>query len=172
MGGRDKGLVEWRGRPLIAWSYEQVRPLTDDLILSCNRNAERYAAYADRLVGDEEADFPGPLAGIRAALSVARHPYLLVLPCDAPRIDRPLLQALRVAAASIPDAPVMARRNGFWEPLFCCIPTRLRDAFDQAWQGGERSPQRVMLPLGARALECPSEAPQLANFNTPEQLND
>lgn len=64
MGGRDKGLIEWQGLPLIAHLHRLVRPLTDDLIVSCNRNQERYAAYADRLVSDDSRDFPGPLAGI------------------------------------------------------------------------------------------------------------
>src|SRR5690606_29787389 len=54
MGGQDKGLLEWRDRPLIAHLHELVRPLTNDLIVSCNRNAERYAIYADRLVHDAE----------------------------------------------------------------------------------------------------------------------
>ncbi|WP_243269106.1 NTP transferase domain-containing protein, partial [Pseudomonas aeruginosa] len=68
MGGRDKGLIEWQDLPLIAHLHRLVRPLTDDLIVSCNRNQERYAAYADRLVSDDSRDFPGPLAGIRAGL--------------------------------------------------------------------------------------------------------
>src|SRR5690606_7670207 len=45
MGGADKGLLEWQGRPLIAWLHDLVRPLSDDLIISCNRNSERYAAF-------------------------------------------------------------------------------------------------------------------------------
>ena len=107
MGGADKGLLDWQGRPLIAWLHERVRPLTDDLIISCNRNAERYAAYADRLVSDAESDFPGPLAGILAGLDAARHDWLLVLPCDAPLIDHALLQALRETAEGNPATPVM-----------------------------------------------------------------
>lgn len=105
MGGRDKGLIEWQGLPLIAHLHRLVRPLTDDLIVSCNRNQEHYAVYADRLVSDDSRDFPGPLAGIRAGLAVARHPWLLVLPCDAPRIDRALLETLLQAAGRTPARP-------------------------------------------------------------------
>ena len=32
MGGRDKGLIEWQGEPLIAHLQRKTRPLTDDLI--------------------------------------------------------------------------------------------------------------------------------------------
>ena len=55
MGGADKGLLDWHGKPLIAWLHEQVRPLSDDLIISCNRNQQRYAAFADQLVSDMTA---------------------------------------------------------------------------------------------------------------------
>ncbi len=67
MGGRDKGLIEWQGRPLISWLHDLVRPLSDDLIISCNRNRERYVAFADQLVTDEDAEFPGLWRGFARA---------------------------------------------------------------------------------------------------------
>ncbi|RBL68200.1 molybdenum cofactor guanylyltransferase MobA [Pseudomonas sp. MWU13-2625] len=171
MGGQDKGLIEWQGQPLIAHLQRKVRPLTDDLIISCNRNRERYAAYADQLVSDEEGDFPGPLAGILAGLKAARLPHLLVLPCDVPRIDAALLQDMRETAAQFPDKPLMLRHDDHWEPLLCVIPVVLLPVFETAWNTGERSPGRVMRNLGATALQCPDNDPRLANLNTPELLN-
>lgn len=171
MGGQDKGLVEWLGEPLIAHLQRKVRPLTDDLIISCNRNRERYAAYADHLVVDDEGDFPGPLAGIRAGLKAARHTHLLVLPCDVPRIDETLLQSMRETANQNPEKPLMLRHDEHWEPLLCVIPVALLPAFEDAWNAGERSPGRVMRHLGATALQCPDNDPRLANLNTPELLN-
>ncbi|PAW51840.1 molybdenum cofactor guanylyltransferase MobA [Pseudomonas moraviensis] len=171
MGGQDKGLVEWQGEPLIAHLQRKVRPLTDDLIISCNRNRERYAAYADQLVSDEEDDFPGPLAGILAGLEVARLPHLLVLPCDVPRIDTALLRDMRATAGQFPDKPLMLRHDDHWEPLLCVIPVALLPAFKNAWNAGERSPGRIMRSLGAAALQCPDNDPRLANLNTPELLN-
>ncbi len=126
MGGQDKGLLPWHGQPLIAHLHATVRPLTDDLIISCNRNNERYAVYADRLVTDDSSDFPGPLAGIRAGLAVARHPHLLVLPCDVPQVDRTLLQSMLERAGEHPQQPLMVRQGEYWEPLFCVIPVALR----------------------------------------------
>ena len=123
MGGRDKGLIEWQGEPMIQHLHRLTRPLTDDLIISCNRNLERYAAYADRLVQDSDTDFNGPLAGILAALPQAQHDALLVLPCDVPLIDKSLLDALRQLADRHPDNPVMVREGEHWQPLLCIIPT-------------------------------------------------
>ena len=170
MGGRDKGLLDWHGQPLIAHLHSLVRGLSDDLIISCNRNQDRYAAFADRLVGDAEDDFPGPLAGIRAGLQAARHDAVLVLPCDVPNIDVALLHAMRTAAARSPERPLMLREGGHWQPLLCVIPRGCRDAFETAWQAGERSPGRVMQALGAVALACPDGDPRLANLNTPQLL--
>lgn len=172
MGGRDKGLVEWQGRPMIAWLHDLVRPLTDDLIISCNRNGERYAGFADRLVQDDDHEFQGPLAGIRAGLAAARHSCLLVLPCDAPVLDRALLTALLQTAIVHPDRPVMVQRGEQWEPLFSCIPRACAPALDAAWLSGERSPRRLLLSLGAVPLPCAEDDPRLANLNTPALLEE
>ena len=171
MGGQDKGLIEWQGEPLIAHLQRKVRSLTDDLIISCNRNRERYAAFADQLVMDDEGDFPGPLAGIRAGLKAARHAHVLVLPCDVPRIDKALLQDMLTTADLQREKPLMLRHGEHWEPLLCVIPVALSPAFETAWHAGERSPGRVMRSLDAVALQCPDNDPRLANLNTPELLH-
>ena len=121
-------------------SAPQDPRLSDDLIISCNRNLEKYAPYADQLVHDDEGDFPGPLAGIRAGLKAARHAHLLVLPCDVPRIDAALLHGMRETASQHPDKPLMLRHGEHWEPLLCIIPVALCAAFESAWNDGERSP--------------------------------
>ncbi|WP_407291057.1 molybdenum cofactor guanylyltransferase MobA [Stutzerimonas zhaodongensis] len=170
MGGQDKGLVSWHGRPLVAWLHRITRPLTDDLLISCNRNLPQYRAFADRLVRDAETDFPGPLAGIRAGLAVARHPTVMVLPCDAPLIDEALLAALYTKSQEQPDVPLMARRGTQWEPLFCIIPVSVAPAIEEAWRKGERSNRRILASLEARALELDIDDPRIANMNSPELL--
>ncbi|RAU44354.1 MULTISPECIES: molybdenum cofactor guanylyltransferase MobA [unclassified Pseudomonas] len=172
MGGRDKGLIEWQGEPLIYPLHRLTRPLTDDLIISCNRNRQRYAPLADRLVHDDEPDFPGPYAGIRAGLAVARHDYLLVMPCDTPLLDVPLLDGLRRMAADHPGKPVMVRQGEQWEPLLCCIPTCHAAVFERHWQQGQRSPRRTMAELGAVALQCDPGDRRLANLNSPQVLTE
>lgn len=172
MGGRDKGLIEWRNEPLIQHLHRLTRPLTDDLIISCNRNREQYACFADQLVQDDESDFPGPYAGIRAGLAVARHAYLLVMPCDSPLLDVALLEGLRRTALAHPDKPVMVRQGEQWEPLLCCIPAVHAPVFEAHWQQGQRSPRRTMADLGAVPFQCPAQDPRLANLNTPDLLID
>lgn len=172
MGGQDKGLLPWRGQPLVSYAAALTRPLSDDLIISCNRHPEDYAPYADRLVHDDSPDYPGPLAGIRAGLAVARHAHLLVLPCDAPLLDAELLERLLRASAASPHEVQMLRCGDQWEPLFSVIPVALRPQIEAAWQRGDRSPRHVFSHLGLRAVDCPADDPRLANLNTPELLYD
>jgi molybdenum cofactor guanylyltransferase len=169
MGGQDKGLILWKQRPLIAYVHDTVKPLTDDLIISCNRNLERYQAFADQLVSDEQQDFPGPLAGVLAGLSVARHEWLLVLACDAPRIDRELIQTLLEGAES-GSSPLMVRQEGQWQPMFSLIPVALLPALRDSWDQGERSLLRALKAHDLRALDCAADDLRLTNFNTPDFL--
>lgn len=171
MGGRDKGLVDWQGEPLIAHVHRAVRPLSDDLVISCNRNQAAYRPYADRLVGDAEADFPGPLAGVIAGLRVARHGWVVVLACDAPLVDRELIEGLlRLAVAG--NSAAMVRQGGFWQPMFSVLPKRVLPVLEQAWAAGERSLQKALLREAVQGLECAESDRRLSNFNSPDRLQD
>ena len=167
MGGRDKGWVRWGDHALIEHVQRVARPLTDDLIISCNRNHPLYRTLADQLISDPSDDFPGPLVGIIEALKVARHPHLLVLPCDAPKLDAGILQHLQQHAGI---RPVMLRQGTYWQPLFSLLPTAALPYLQQQWQAGQRSVQRALLGLDPIALDYPVDDLRLANFNEPALL--
>ncbi|MDZ3991712.1 molybdenum cofactor guanylyltransferase MobA [Pseudomonas sp. Teo4] len=169
MGGRDKGLVPWRGEPLVAHVHRVVRPLSDDVVISCNRNQQAYRAYADQLVGDTEPDFPGPLAGVIAGLAAAQHEWVVVLACDAPLIDRALIDDLLALAVAC-DSAAMVRQGGFWQPMFSVLPRRLLPVLEQAWAAGERSLQKALLHEGVQGLDCVEGDARLSNFNSPDLL--
>ncbi|MCY1393230.1 Molybdenum cofactor guanylyltransferase [compost metagenome] len=169
MGGQDKGLLPWQGKPLIEHVHAVVRPFTDDLIISCNRNQSRYRAYADQLVADSQHDFPGPLAGVLAGLAAAQHRWLLVLACDAPKIDASLIRAL-LQARTATGSPLMVRQAEQWQPMISLIPKGLLAGLQQDWAEGERSLLRALLKRHPKALPCAGDDPRLSNFNTPELL--
>src|SRR4051812_37844430 len=71
MGGVEKALQPLRGRPLIEWAIDRFAPQVDELLLSANRELERYASYGLPVVRDsmhDEQATSGPLAGLLAAL--------------------------------------------------------------------------------------------------------
>lgn len=167
MAGQDKGWVLWQGKPLVEYIQHVVRPLTDDLIISCNRNIQRYQSLCDQTVSDPEQNYAGPLAGMLAALKIARHDYVIFLPCDAPRIDTALLQSLY---QQVQQSPVMLRQQGFWQPLFSAVPKSALPKLQQAWDNGERRPRMAFAAIGAQAIECADDDQRLANFNEPALL--
>ncbi|MGY2437305.1 NTP transferase domain-containing protein, partial [Escherichia coli] len=75
MGGDDKGWVPLAGKPLIAHVLERLRPQVDEVLINANRSEERYRALAP-VIGDAQADFQGPLAGMQAGLAAARHDWV------------------------------------------------------------------------------------------------
>ncbi|WP_153786990.1 molybdenum cofactor guanylyltransferase MobA [Pseudomonas sp. EMN2] len=171
MGGRDKGLVPWRGEPLVAHVQRVVRGLSDDVVISCNRNQALYRPYADQLVGDAEVDFPGPLAGVIAGLAVARHEWVVLLACDAPLVDQGLIEDL-LKLAGEHDSAAMVRQGGYWQPMFSVLPRRVLAVLEQAWAAGERSLQKALLVGAVQGLECAQDDQRLSNFNSPELLQD
>lgn len=97
--GTDKSFVLFQGRPLIEVVREQMTGLGDELILITNK-PDAYAGLGLPMFGDVYPDH-GSLGGIFTAVHYAGHPHTLVVACDMPWLNRPLLQymiSLRQAA--------------------------------------------------------------------------
>lgn len=84
IGGVDKGLLEYKNKPLIEHMINIIAPQVDDIVISANRNTERYEGYTRKVVSDESEDYLGPLAGISAALPHCNHDWVLIVACDTP----------------------------------------------------------------------------------------
>jgi molybdopterin-guanine dinucleotide biosynthesis protein A len=93
-GGRDKGLITWCGRPLVAHVAERLRPQVGSLLISCNRNGERYGAIAPTVATDLRSGYQGPLAGLEAASANLATDKLVIVPCDTPELPGDLVSRL------------------------------------------------------------------------------
>src|ERR1700722_12236425 len=84
MGGVDKGLQPYLGRPLASHIFERLRPQVGSLMVNANRNLETYRAMGVAVWPDEIPDFPGPLAGMLAGLVHCETHLMATVPCDTP----------------------------------------------------------------------------------------
>lgn len=100
IGGQDKGLILYRGRPLIANVLERLEPQVGHLLISANRNLVRYQGFGWPVIEDGDGGQQGPLAGLARGLEVARTPWLLSVPCDGPCLPPDLATTLAGALAS------------------------------------------------------------------------
>lgn len=134
MGGRDKGLVDLGGRPLIAHVIARLAPQVSTLLINANRNPEHYAAFGN-VVPDVLPDFPGPLAGILSGLQAARTPWLAIAPCDSPFLPLDLVSRL---AAHVPALGIsVVRAAGELQPVFALIPTALHASLAEFMRLGQ-----------------------------------
>ena len=168
MGGADKGLVEYQQRPLVEWVLDAIRPQVSEVLISANRNVDVYAQYGCRVVRDTLPDFPGPLAGVLAAMVAVNTPWLLVTPCDSPNLPANLAQNL-LDAAQAAGVSIAVAVDPQWEHYTTMlVQTRLTDSLRDYLHSGQRAAhvwQQVFNP--ARAMFAREE---LQNFNTQSDL--
>lgn len=168
-GGRDKGLIVWNGRPLIAHVYDRVNPQVNQLIISCNRNADSYSAVAPALISDLRPGYEGPLAGIEAAASSVEHDFLLVVPCDAPLIPRDLLAQLMAAISHHDDAEVVYARHEERNQYLCALlRSTCLNSLPDYLDSGERAVRHWYSQCGAIAVDMNAEPSAFLNINNPE----
>lgn len=139
MQGQDKGLVLWRGRPLIEHVLENIGPQVSEVVVSCNRNADRYARYG-RCLPDTLADFPGPLAGIAACLPLCANDWVLVVACDMPCLPADLVS--RLLAGMGTNRVAVAHDGEHLQPLAMLMHRSLAPSLDSALAAGTASVQK------------------------------
>ena len=164
MDGADKGLVEYRQRPLIEWVLQAVRPQVGEVLISANRNIDVYAQYGCRVVQDAMPDFPGPLAGVLAAMEAVNAPWLLVIPCDSPHLPANLAQHLWEAAqgADVPIAVAADPQRDHYTTML--VQTRLADSLRDYLHNGQRAVH--VWQQGFNPVRAMFAGGDLQNFNT------
>jgi molybdopterin-guanine dinucleotide biosynthesis protein A len=94
VANRDKGLLEWHGKPLVQHVIERLQGQVDEIFISCARNKQQYAIFGLPLVQDAREGFQGPLAGIESMIEYCRNAHLVVAPCDTPMLPDDLVPRL------------------------------------------------------------------------------
>lgn len=125
MDGRDKGLVELSGRPLIEWCIEGVKRQTvvvQQVLISANRNLSDYTRHGFPVLSDVFPNHPGPMGGIHAAFLASPSEHLLVIPCDSPFLPADLLQQMSAAMlVAQSQAAVAKTTDGRIYPTICLL---------------------------------------------------
>jgi molybdenum cofactor guanylyltransferase len=142
MGGVDKGLQMYRGRPLAQHALERLRPQVGQVMVNANRNQETYRALKVPVWPDQVPDFPGPLAGMLAGLAHCDTAFLATVPCDTPNFPLDLVarlaDGLQSADVDIAVAHTQVGEELFPQPVFCLMKTSLKNALAAFIAAGER----------------------------------
>ncbi len=170
MGGADKGLVDYRGRPLVAHAAERLAPQVDELLINANRNADRYGMFGARVIADRDGAFLGPLAGLSAALHETTCDLVVSVPCDSPGLPedlvRRLVDGLQAAGADV----AVAQAAGRLHPVFCLCRREVLATLDRYLAQGGRRVEEWVRSGNWTAVDFDDQPEAFRNLNTAEDL--
>jgi molybdopterin-guanine dinucleotide biosynthesis protein A len=137
MGGGDKPMRQIGGRTILERVIARLKPQCDGLILNANGDPARFASFALPVIADTVADFPGPLAGILAALdwAAANRPgisWVLSAAADCPFLPRDLVARLQQARDEQNAQLAVAASGGQSHPVIGLWSVGLRDELRHA----------------------------------------
>lgn len=170
MGGRDKGLIELNGQPMVKHTVASLRPQVGRLLINANRNLKDYAQVGGcEVLADTVGDFAGPLAGMAASLKVCASELLVTVPCDSPLVASDLVERLYLALMES-NAEISVAHDGLrLQPVFALLRRKLLANLLEYLGSGERKIDRWY--EGHRLALCDlSDRPEtFLNINTPEE---
>ena len=137
MGGGDKPMRQIAGRTILDRVIARLESQCDGLILNANGDPTRFAAYGLPVIADTVKDFPGPLAGILAALDWAatNRPdveFILSAAADCPFLPRDLVTRLHRARREQNAQLAVAASAGQSHPVIGLWSVALREDLRQA----------------------------------------
>lgn len=132
--GRDKGLLEISGQPLVVRIAGLVEPLVSSVKIV--GPPERYCTLGLRVIADRnvgtsgETSTPqGPLAGIATALEATDTTWTVILACDLPYLTREWVDWLLARTTNSQQQIVMPRTSSGPEPLAAVYHRDCADLF-------------------------------------------
>lgn len=174
MGGIDKGLIPFHGKPLIETAISRLKPQVSTILINANRSITKYSHYGYPVLMDETPDFSGPLAGFSVGLKHCKTPYLLTSPCDSPLLPTDLAEKMAHQLEDNDLELVFASSKEddgkTWsQPVFCLMKSDLQDSLNAFLSKGDLKIDRWFKELRSGTVVF-EDAQAFANVNTPEEL--
>jgi molybdenum cofactor guanylyltransferase len=137
MGGGDKPMRQIAGRTILDRVIARLEPQCEGLILNANGDPARFACFGLPVIADTVKNFPGPLAGILAALDWAatNRPdveFMLSAAADCPFLPRDLVARLQRTRAEQNAQLAVAASAGQSHPVIGLWSVALREELRHA----------------------------------------
>lgn len=179
--GRDKGLIELGGKPLIFHVLDRVARVVDESLVVVSSESQRdaftpFVASKTKVVIDKYS-LQSPVVGALTGFENASGEYSLLLPCDTPFVSKEVASLLFDLCAN-KSAVVPRWPNRYIEPLHAVYHTRWAlNASKNAYEEKKLDLRSMISNLrGVRyisTLVLQQIDPKLMTFfnvNTPEDL--
>jgi len=171
MNNQDKGLVKYKGRPLVSYAIAALTAVTDQIIINANRNKEHYQAFGLPVVADQTDNFDGPLAGVLTAMIYTDADVLVVVPCDSPLIKAEHLQKLLAVRAENAADVAVAFDGVRLHPVVLAIKTSLKTSLENYLTSGQRKVGDWLEQQKTVTADFSNEPEIFININTLTELS-
>jgi len=172
MNNQDKGLINYKGHPMISYAIAALASVAGQTLINANRNSEQYQAFGLPVVADQTGSFDGPLAGVLTAMIHTDADVLVVMPCDSPLIKGAHLQKL-LATRAEHDADVAVAFDGErLHPVFLAIKTALKASLQNYLGSGEHKVDRWLEQQKMVTADFSGEPEIFININTMTELSE
>ena len=170
--GQNKALINWRGKRLIDWVYDALKPLCSSIIISSN---EIIPMPKEALIVPDRHKNIGPAAGIESGLFHSQTQLNIIVSCDTPLLSTSffsyLLSRHNDFEISIPI------HNGINEPMIGIYKRSVLPAFQEAISRGLHKPPAIIRSCRFQEIQVDENMnfynPDLfLNLNSPEDLKN
>jgi len=168
MGGVDKGLQPFRGKPMAQWAIERLAPQVDELIVNANQNRADYERFGHLVVADELSGFAGPLAGLHAGMKAAGRDLVVTVPCDSPFLPGDLVARLRGALGA--NQLAVAKTGAQPHPVFSLVSRGVLPHLEAFLTSGGRKIDAWYASLKVVEVAFDDEEDAFRNINTRAEL--
>ena len=172
MGGNDKGLIAFNGKPLIEYVVTRLQSQVNDILINANRNIRDYEKYGWPVVRDEQPGYNGPLAGMASCLFHVKTPYMVTVPCDSPFLPSNLVSRLYQDLLAN-DAEICVAHDGMRiQPVFALLKANLRDSILAYLGGGDRKTDLWFLRHRMIISDFSDMSEAFFNINHPQDIEE
>lgn len=168
MGGQDKGLLVLQGQPLYQHVLRKLRPQVNIVLISANRNIDRYQASGCQVVTDSMPDYPGPLAGMLSGLRHSKTEWVAFSACDTPWLPHDFVARLWQQRGTAPAVWVKSSQRD--HPALALVNCSLADELEAWLLRGERRLMQFLREHGGHPVEFLDPESSFRNINTPDDL--
>ncbi|MDH3642416.1 MAG: molybdenum cofactor guanylyltransferase, partial [Gammaproteobacteria bacterium] len=157
-----------RGEPIVAHVCSALQGSVSAVLISANRNQERYRRYG--VVVADEVDDAGPLSGTATCLKHCRTRYAFVCPGDAPNLDGSLLGRLAAALEETDATAAVAHDGTRAQNLHLLLRSSLQQDMAAYLAAGSRSVRGWLDAVAVINVDCSDLAPSFVDIDKPADL--
>ena len=130
--GAEKGLIPFKGKPMINYAIEALSPFCNQILISANSTSYNFLGF--EVIEDEIAN-SGPMGGIYSCMKHSKNELNFVLSCDMPLIAQQIASQIIDSIANF-EVTIPWHGGEYFEPLCAVYHKNILPEFERFIKSG------------------------------------